>query len=110
MYAHIDRQNVPGLFRAFDVASPDAHSPRRFVTTVPQQALFMMNGPFVVQQAQRLVKRSEIASISDPQERVRRMYRLLFAREPTSDELRIAGDFLAAAGKTDRVGPAVKRN
>ncbi len=101
VYAHIARQNVPGLFRAFDVASPDAHSPRRFVTTVPQQALFMMNGPFVVQQAQRLVKRSEIASISDPQERVRRMYRLLFAREPTSDELRIAGEFLAATGKSD---------
>ena len=47
VYGFIDRQNLPGIFRTFDFASPDATSPQRFVTTVPQQALFMMNSPFV---------------------------------------------------------------
>ena len=51
VYGFIDRQNLPGLFRTFDFASPDAHSPQRFTTTVPQQALFLMNSPFVVEQA-----------------------------------------------------------
>ena len=35
------------VYRTFDFASPDASSPRRLVTTVPQQALFLMNSPFV---------------------------------------------------------------
>ena len=38
MYGFIDRQNLPGLFRTFDFASPDTHAPQRYTTTVPQQA------------------------------------------------------------------------
>ncbi len=49
LYARIERQNLPGLFRAFDFASPDNHSPQRFTTTVPQQALYLLNGPFVAE-------------------------------------------------------------
>ncbi|MDB6029124.1 MAG: hypothetical protein JWM68_5347, partial [Verrucomicrobiales bacterium] len=51
IYGYIDRQNLPGLFRTFDFANPDSTSPQRFYTTVPQQALFLLNSPFVVQQA-----------------------------------------------------------
>ena len=54
IYGFIDRQNLDGLYRAFDFAVPDATSPRRFVTTVPQQALFLMNSPFLHEQARRL--------------------------------------------------------
>jgi hypothetical protein len=51
IYGFVERQNLPGLFRTFDFASPDATSPQRFSTTVPQQALFMMNSPFVAELA-----------------------------------------------------------
>ena len=51
VYGFIDRQNLPGLFRTFDFASPDTSTPQRHTTTVPQQALFLMNSPFVVEQA-----------------------------------------------------------
>ncbi|MEC8553596.1 MAG: PSD1 and planctomycete cytochrome C domain-containing protein [Planctomycetota bacterium] len=47
VYAYIDRQNLPPVFRTFDLASPDAHSPGRSQTTVPQQGLFMLNSSFV---------------------------------------------------------------
>ncbi len=30
--------NLPGFFRTFDSASPDAHRPRRYTTTVPKPA------------------------------------------------------------------------
>ena len=50
VYGFIDRQNLDGLYRTFDFAVPDATSPRRFVTTVPQQALFLMNSPFLHEQ------------------------------------------------------------
>src|SRR5439155_21163512 len=48
VYGFIDRQDLPNLYRVFDLASPDSSSPRRPRTTVPQQALFFMNSPFVV--------------------------------------------------------------
>jgi mono/diheme cytochrome c family protein len=51
VYGRVDRQNLPGRFRTFDFASPDATSPQRHTTTVPQQALFLMNSPFVIEQA-----------------------------------------------------------
>ena len=61
IYGFIDRQNLDGLYRTFDFAVPDATSPRRFVTTVPQQALFLMNSPFLHEQARQLT-----ASIGAP--------------------------------------------
>ncbi len=51
LYGFIDRQNLPGLFRAFDFPNPDATSPQHYLTTVPQQALFLLNSPFVLEQA-----------------------------------------------------------
>ena len=58
LYGFIDRQNLDGVYRTFDFAVPDATSPRRFVTTVPQQALFLMNSPFLHEQARRLSSRA----------------------------------------------------
>jgi len=58
VYGFIDRQNLPGLFRTFDFASPDTTSPQRFNTTVPQQALFLLNSPFAVDQTRNLLVRS----------------------------------------------------
>src|SRR6185295_10597775 len=54
VYGYIDRLNIPGMLRAFDFASVDAHSPQRHQTTVPQQALFLLNSPFMVDQARGL--------------------------------------------------------
>ena len=51
----------PGLLSAFDFASPDQHAPMRYVTTVPQQALFFLNSPFVAEQARALVARPEVS-------------------------------------------------
>ncbi len=51
VYGLVDRQSLPGFHRAFDFASPDQSAERRPRTTVPQQALFSMNAPFVLEQA-----------------------------------------------------------
>ncbi len=94
VYAYIDRQNLPGLFRTFDLATPDTTSPQRHTTTVPQQALYLMNSPFVVEQAQRLVKRPDVSGTTDPAERVQRLYAILFSRPATLKELSLARQFL----------------
>jgi hypothetical protein len=86
IYGTIDRQNLPSLFRAFDFASPDTTSPQRFTTTVPQQALYFMNSPFVIRQAKALAARPDVGP-ADPEARVRLLYRTLFARDATPEEI-----------------------
>src|SRR5262249_18849339 len=59
MYGWLDRLKVPGLYRTFDFPSPDATSPQRDATTIPQQALFLLNNPFLVECARSLLSRLE---------------------------------------------------
>jgi hypothetical protein len=94
MYGKIDRQDLPNLLRVFDIASPDQSSPGRSRTTVPQQALFLLNSPLAVEQAQALAGREEVAG-NDVQ-RVTALYALLFGRPPTDDELDIGLRFVHA--------------
>jgi Protein of unknown function (DUF1553)/Protein of unknown function (DUF1549)/Planctomycete cytochrome C len=94
LYGSIDRQNLPGMFRSFDFASPDAHTPQRFNTTVPQQALYLMNSPFAIEQARALAKRSEAAG--SPEVRVQQLYRLALARAATKEEVKLGTDFIKA--------------
>jgi hypothetical protein len=90
VYAYVDRQNLPNLFRSFDFASPDATCPRRFVTTVPQQALFMMNSPIVMDQVKNILERPEIAAASDDRQKIAKLYSLLYDRAPVGEEVSLA--------------------
>jgi len=97
VYGFIDRQDLPNLFRVFDIASPDQSSPRRPRTTVPQQALFLMNSPFVVEQAQSLAARPEVAAAESDDAKIAALYRLVLTRQPDTDELVIGRQFVASA-------------
>ena len=98
VYSFIDRQNLPGLFRTFDFASPDTHSPKRYSTTVPQQGLFLLNSPFLMQQARispsgrglRMRKKTPRPASSS-------LYHLCLARDPSAEELALAREFLRSA-------------
>jgi len=96
VYGFIDRQNLPGIFRTFDYPNPDTSTAERFATTVPQQGLYMMNSPFVQEQARRLVRRSEVAAAGSDQRKIAAMYRLIFQRAPEPGEAGLAGKFVAA--------------
>jgi hypothetical protein len=100
IYGFIDRQNLPGMFRTFDLANPDSSSPQRFNTTVPQQALFMMNGPFVVEQARHLLQRPEVKAASGDA-RIRALYAVAMQREPDGDEMKLARAFVNAQTGAD---------
>src|SRR5581483_9547289 len=95
VYGLIDRQNLPGMFRTFDFSNPDTSSQRRFQTTVPQQALFLLNSPFVVQQARELVKRPEIADAKNAAERIQALYRVVLQRCAEEKEVVLGEKFLA---------------
>lgn len=99
VYGFIDRQDLPNLFRVFDVASPDTSSDKRVRTTVPQQSLYLMNSPFAIDQAKALAARGEVAAATDTAARVQVLYRIILQRAPTSDEVALAQQFVDAANQ-----------
>ncbi len=94
LYAFIDRQNLPGVFRTFDFASPDTHTPQRLQTTVPQQALFLMNNRFSLDAAVALAQ--QVPGDGDPHRRIKDFYAAIFARAPSEEELALGRQFVAA--------------
>jgi hypothetical protein len=110
VYAFVNRQNLPNLFRTFDFAGPDTTCPQRFTTTVPQQALYLLNSPFIEAQAKRLAKREEVQAVADDS-RIRVLYRLAYQREPSAGELVLASqfvdNFVPSAVAWERLGQAL---
>jgi hypothetical protein len=84
------------MFRTFDFASPDTSNPQRFTTTVPQQALFLMNSPFVEEQARNLVARSDVSSLPETAAKIRRLYQLAYGRQPDAAESALGQKFITA--------------
>lgn len=100
IYGFIDRQNLPGLLRAFDFASPDSTSPMRYETTGPQQALFLMNSPFIIARARDFAGRPDIASATSDADKMARFNQLAFQRGPAPQEREVALAFVGSAGAT----------
>jgi hypothetical protein len=94
IYAYIDRQNLPGMFRTFDFASPDSTNSKRFTTSVPQQALFMLNSSFVITQARKLAARPEVVAAAEPAQRVTLLYRTVLGRTPSQEEIDLGIRFI----------------
>jgi hypothetical protein len=55
-----------------------------------------MNSPFVIEQAGAIVKRAEISAASEAAERIKRLYAIMFGRQPTNDEITTGVQFVAA--------------
>ena len=76
----------------FDGPDASASTPDRFTTTVPTQALFFLNDPFVHTKSESFARRL----LTLPEEaRLDRAFQLLFARSPTRDEQDAAQRFLS---------------
>ena len=98
LYAYIDRQNLPGVFRSFDFASPDTHVPIRLSTTVPQQGLFMMNSPMMDQLAvamsTKLLEQAKGTETKDAEhaqalqtDLIKKMFQSILLRQPTDIQM-----------------------
>jgi hypothetical protein len=61
----------------------------------PQQALFALNSPFVIEQAKALAGRSELSSITNPTDRVKAMYQIVLQRLPEADEISASVEFVS---------------
>ena len=95
VYLPVYRGATPtDVLEVFDGAPPGLVTGRRASTTVPTQALFLLNSPFVLDRsravAESLIRRADL----DDRGRLSLLYRKLFSREPSDAEIRRAEGFL----------------
>ena len=96
IYGLIERQNTPSFFRIFDF--PDSSQPvvKRSATTTPNQALYLMNSPFLHGEARATA--AATASHQDEKARIVALYLRALQRGPSPGELTRAQRFLGSAG------------
>ncbi len=90
VYVHVKRSLQLPVLSQHDQADTDTSCPVRYVTTVPSQALGMINGQFNNEQAGFLAKRLEKELPGNLPGQVKRALWLTTQREPTEAE--VAGD------------------
>jgi hypothetical protein len=89
------------MFPLFDFAPPERTVAKREESIVPAQALFLMNHPWVIEQAGHAARRVlGDGRFRDDRERVGRLYTLAFARSPSEAEESRALAFLAGADES----------
>ncbi len=96
------RSDRSGFGALFDGADPTACVDRRTVSTVAPQSLYLLNSPFVLAQTRALsarLRREVPDAPNSDTARIRRAYRLLYAREADSAEIGIGLDYLKRASK-----------
>jgi len=95
------RNNLDDLFLVFDFPDPHTAIGKRHVTSAATQALYVMNSPFVQEQAKAWAERLDKLSESDDAARISRAFVEAFAREPSQHELlrskAFLNDFMEAA-------------
>lgn len=85
VYLPVFRRALPAMLKQFDFAPPDQVVGARSVTTVPTQALFLMNSPFVVDCSSVASKRL-LANYDGHTDRVRALYIETVGRTPSNVE------------------------
>jgi len=114
VYLPVIRDRAPDVLDLFDFADSSFVTGSRDNTNVPTQALYLMNSSFVQQRSLALAERVRREAGAAAVKRVRRAFRLCFARAPDADETSRALKFLladagvsgkpqAAAGQSDRL-------
>jgi hypothetical protein len=95
VYASISRGRSNDVMRLYDVPAPLAHIPMRQATLNPLQALFVMNSSFVQEQAKALA--DQVANAPTTEAKIQALYRKVFSRNATADEVALGTKYLGAA-------------
>ena len=109
VYGYIDRGNLPELMTNFDFSDPQMPNSKRDTTVVPQQALFLMNSPMVIDVVRKILVRPDIARSRTNQEAIFNIYRVIFQRTPKPAEIQLWFAFVANEIKEEpKVAAAAK--
>src|SRR5271165_4091142 len=92
VYGQVSRYKLDAYLQLFDFPPPNISAEKRFTTTVPLQRLFLMNSDFVQLQSEALYKR--VAAEPDNKARIRKLYELVYGREPKEAEIQLGLEYL----------------
>jgi len=108
VYGFVDRSDLAEVLNTFDFANPVLPTGKRYETIVPQQMLFLMNSPLVIEQVRNVVNREAFQDADSDEKRIRFLYELFFQRPPSAEEIRAGEEFIATlqAASSPRVEPA----
>ena len=95
VYLMVQRIKRHPFLALFDGADPNASTAIRRTTTVPTQALYFLNDPFVHEKAMKFAERLQAAS-SDEKKQIELATRLALGRLPADEEQSEAAAFLTA--------------
>ncbi len=96
LYLSASRSDRAGFRALFDAADPSIHVEKRTASTVAPQALFLMNSPLIVDKVSRLVNRPEVVAAAELDKRIQALYRLVFGRHATEEEVKLGRRFIEA--------------
>ena len=93
VYLPIARNSLPRALDVFDFAEPSLVVGDRETSNTADQALFMLNNPFVIEQSDAIA-RQLIRASSNQGQRVALGFQQILGRSGTEKEIRAASDFL----------------
>ena len=99
LYGTVSRRELNQMLRIHDFPEPTGHSPHRQPTITPLQQLFVLNSPFIQQQAALFV-RNRLTESADSS-RITQCYQRLFSRPPSAEELELGLRFVAEANDAE---------
>ena len=94
IYIPVFRNTLPEIMQVFDFADPNLVMGKRTTSSVPTQALFLMNNPFVRQQAKTAASRLIKDEPGNNEAKVNYAYQLTLGRSPSISETKAILDFL----------------
>jgi len=94
VYVPVFRNTLHDLFEVFDFSNPNLVSGQRSAGTLPTQALYLMNSPFVMEQSEATAEWL-LAIPCDNDERIRRAFERTLGRPPLDAELDLARDYVS---------------
>ena len=99
LYMYLKRGLLPPMMTAFDLCDPTLSCGQRNVTTVPTQALTLMNNLFVHDRSEKLAETIR-ESTNKPEDQARLAWKSILKREPTDQELNRAVEHLSKQANT----------
>ena len=94
MYAKLDRNKIPEMYDIFDFPNPNMVSGVRNTSTVPTQALFLMNNDFIIKEAESAARALAAKKDLDQEQKLTLAYKTTLGREPKPEEKSLALSFL----------------
>jgi len=99
VYVPVIRNYLPAMYETFDFPEPSEVKGKREVTTVPTQALFLVNSPWILDHSKSAAS-NLMKGVAGGRDRVLRVYREVLNREATAAEIELSLSFIDSMQST----------